>query len=71
MTFCVGDGEEMCFDHVNHKIYKNNTNIQFLLKGEVPLSHCKIFFREIIFVSYRVVSVNIGVADEASAFRIL
>jgi hypothetical protein len=62
----VGVGEEMCFDHVNHKIYKNNKNIQFLLKGEVPLLHYKIFLKEIIFVSYRVVSVN-----EPSAFRIL
>jgi len=42
MTFCVGDGEEMGFDHLNHKIYKNNTYIQFLLKGEAPLPHCKI-----------------------------
>jgi hypothetical protein len=67
----VGDGEEMCFDHVNHKIYKNNSNNHFLLKGEIPLPHYKIFFREIIFVSYRVVSVNIGVADEPYAFRIL
>jgi len=44
MTFCVGDGEEMCFDHLNHKIYKNDTHIQFLLKGEAPLPHCKILF---------------------------
>jgi len=71
MTFCVGEGEKMCFDHANHKIYKNNTNIHFPLKGEVPLPHYKIFFRKIIFFSYRVVSVNIGVANEPSAFRIL
>jgi len=72
MKFCVGDGEETCFDHLNHKIYKNNTHIQFLLKGEAPLPCCKtLFFRKIMFLLYRVTSANIGAVDEPSAFRIL
>jgi hypothetical protein len=59
--------KKLCFDHVNHKIYKN---IQFLLKGEAWCPRYKIHFQEMILVSDRVVSVNIGVADERSAFRI-
>jgi hypothetical protein len=45
MTFCVGDGEEMCFDHVKHNIYRSKTYIQFLLKEEAPFPHRKILFQ--------------------------